>query len=55
MGTWPAGRPFPPLVTIDHVLVSDELAVVGDATLRLPGSDHLAVTADLALRVSDDR
>jgi endonuclease/exonuclease/phosphatase (EEP) superfamily protein YafD len=52
-GTWPVGRAYPPLVAIDHVLVSHELAVVAADAWRLPGSDHMAIAADLALRVPD--
>jgi endonuclease/exonuclease/phosphatase (EEP) superfamily protein YafD len=47
--TWPEGRLIPPSVTIDHVLV-DERVRVSDVNIHeLPGSDHRAVTAELAL------
>jgi endonuclease/exonuclease/phosphatase (EEP) superfamily protein YafD len=55
VGTWPADRRFPPLVAIDHVLVSEHFAVAGVGELALPGSDHLAVVADLVLRLPHDR
>ena len=48
--TWPAGRP---VLQLDHVLVRDgdgaRLAVVAVREARLPGSDHRAVVADLAV------
>lgn len=37
-------------VDLDHVLVSDSLAVVDRGVRALPGSDHLAATATLVLR-----
>lgn len=49
-GTWPAGLP---LLHLDHVLVRDGdgagLGVAAVRTVRLPGTDHRAVVADLAL------
>jgi endonuclease/exonuclease/phosphatase (EEP) superfamily protein YafD len=48
--TWPAALP---LLHLDHVLVRDgegaELAVLDVRELEVPGSDHLAVIADLAV------
>lgn len=53
--TWPAnglyrvlGLPLPPLVTIDHVLIGSSLAALGSSTVRLDGTDHLAVVARVA-------
>ena len=44
--SWPAGRRFPPLVEIDHILASD--AHVADfETQSIRGSDHLGVVAEL--------
>lgn len=49
--TWPADRPGPPLTRIDHVLVTPgSVGASGVQTLRLPGSDHLAVLATLVVR-----
>ena len=45
--TW-RGRRAPP-VTIDHVLAPERVAVLGVAVRELPGSDHRAVAATLAL------
>ena len=49
-GTWPAGLP---LLHLDHVLVRDgeggRLAAADVRTVRLPGTDHRAVVADVAL------
>ena len=48
--TWPAGLP---LLQLDHVLVRDGtgagLGVRAVRTVRLPGTDHRAVVADLAV------
>lgn len=48
--TWPAAFP---LLHLDHVLVRDaaaaELAVLAVREVRVPGSDHRAVVADLAV------
>jgi endonuclease/exonuclease/phosphatase (EEP) superfamily protein YafD len=49
--TWPARRSgLPPVVAIDHVLLSPQLTATAAGTVRLPGSDHLGVTATVALR-----
>ena len=47
--TWPVGRPFPPQVTIDHVLADSRLGVAGFGADDLAGSDHRAVHASLFL------
>ena len=47
--TWPADRWHPPFAALDHVLVSDGIAVEGVGSAPIPGSDHRAVTARLAL------
>ena len=48
--TWPAARP---VLQLDHVLVRDgqgaRLAVLDVEEVRVPGSDHRAVLADLAV------
>ncbi|MCW2622801.1 MAG: hypothetical protein JWL64_2403 [Frankiales bacterium] len=52
--TWPHGRPFPPVFHLDHVLVRDSsvgvISVCRVHEVVVPGSDHLAVVADLAVR-----
>jgi endonuclease/exonuclease/phosphatase (EEP) superfamily protein YafD len=48
--TWPAQGPLPPLLHLDHVLVSPDLAVLAVRERAIRGSDHRAVVADLALR-----
>ncbi|MDP2775755.1 MAG: endonuclease/exonuclease/phosphatase family protein [Nocardioides sp.] len=54
--TWPVDGGFPvlswlpPSVAIDHVLVSDDWAVVTTETLDIEGADHRAVLATVALR-----
>lgn len=47
--TWPAGRRFPPEITIDHVLAGPGVRIVGFAVRPIPGSDHRAVIAELAI------
>ena len=39
-----------PLAQIDHVLVGERLAALGMTTLAVPGSDHRAVVATVALK-----
>jgi endonuclease/exonuclease/phosphatase family metal-dependent hydrolase len=47
--TWPKGRVLPPPVTIDHIL-ADKRFLIGDYGVDpLPGSDHHAIFARLAL------
>jgi endonuclease/exonuclease/phosphatase (EEP) superfamily protein YafD len=46
--TWPADRRYPPLMRLDHVLVSRDGCVVHQArTMRIPGTDHRGVLAVL--------
>ncbi|HSR87207.1 MAG TPA: endonuclease/exonuclease/phosphatase family protein [Streptosporangiaceae bacterium] len=48
--TWPASRWLPPLLRLDHVLVSRSGAVVIESrTVRVPGTDHLGVFAVIEL------
>ena len=48
--TWPrGGRILPPLFRIDHVLMTDGIAVRGVREGRGSGSDHRPVIADLAV------
>ena len=47
--TWPEASRVPAFVHLDHVLVSRELSVRGVREHVLPGTDHRAVVADLAL------
>jgi endonuclease/exonuclease/phosphatase (EEP) superfamily protein YafD len=49
--TWPANRRFPPVMRLDHVLVSRPGAVVHETrTIDIPGTDHLGVLAVIELR-----
>ena len=55
--TWPArgrtslvGIPLPHLVQIDHVLLGPSLAALGTRTLDIPGTDHRAVVAEVAVK-----
>ncbi|TQR85355.1 endonuclease/exonuclease/phosphatase family protein [Mycobacterium hodleri] len=42
--TYPANKPFPPVLGIDHVLTRNATAV-STATVELPGTDHRALLA----------
>ena len=46
--TYPAGGRLPPLLPIDHVLVSERLTATAIETVRLAGTDHLGLLATLA-------
>jgi endonuclease/exonuclease/phosphatase family metal-dependent hydrolase len=52
--TWPGGGKYDvvglPLAQIDHVLVGQRLAALGMSTHAVPGSDHRAVVANVALK-----
>ena len=52
--TWPANRSFPPLITIDHVVVDQRVNVNAVSVHTVPGTDHRAVFADLACPRPDD-
>lgn len=45
--TWPANGPVPAFTRLDHVLISDGLRADAVRTVRIPGTDHRAVLADL--------
>lgn len=47
--TWPVGGIVPPLAQLDHVLHGTGLAAVQVGEHTLPGTDHRAVVAELAL------
>lgn len=48
--TWPnADHTLPPFITIDHVLADARLGIVDYGVEDVPGSDHRAVHAELAL------
>ena len=52
--TWPvglrlAGVPIPRVLTLDHVVVSRGVGVARLERIRLPGTDHLALRAELRL------
>jgi len=48
-GTFPADGLLPPPITIDHILADERLGIVGYEVESLPGSDHHAIFAELAL------
>jgi endonuclease/exonuclease/phosphatase (EEP) superfamily protein YafD len=47
--TWPANRRWPPLMRLDHILVSPGITVSEARTVQIPGTDHRAVLAVLEL------
>jgi endonuclease/exonuclease/phosphatase (EEP) superfamily protein YafD len=47
--TWPAGRRFPPPVTIDHVLADARCGWREVRVIPVPPSDHRAVLAEIVL------
>ena len=47
--TYPAEGPVPPLIGIDHVLVSPDLTATASRTVSTPGTDHRGVLAAVAL------
>ncbi|WP_327121959.1 endonuclease/exonuclease/phosphatase family protein [Streptomyces sp. NBC_01341] len=54
--TWPVGLAFvPPLIQLDHVLHGPGLAGVSAGERTVPGTDHRAVVAVLALLPTKDR
>lgn len=48
MPTYPANRSFPPLLPIDHVLVSPRLTVTSIRSFAVTGSDHRGLLATIA-------
>lgn len=52
--TWPSDEGVPPFVTLDHVLVNDQLAVTDARSFDIPGSDHRGVLATVAIAASSD-
>jgi endonuclease/exonuclease/phosphatase (EEP) superfamily protein YafD len=47
--TWPANRAFPPVMRLDHVLVSAGFGVRDVSVVQIPGTDHRAVVARLTM------
>ncbi|WP_455834641.1 endonuclease/exonuclease/phosphatase family protein [Pseudarthrobacter siccitolerans] len=47
--TWPANSPVPAFAALDHVLVSPGIEVMDFDVVTLPGTDHAAVVARLAV------
>jgi endonuclease/exonuclease/phosphatase (EEP) superfamily protein YafD len=52
--TWPADRRLPPLVAIDHVLADERIGIREFSAHDVPGTDHRAVFAELALPARAD-
>jgi endonuclease/exonuclease/phosphatase (EEP) superfamily protein YafD len=47
--TWPANRWYPPVMRLDHILVSPGITVTEARTVAVPGTDHRGVLAVLDL------
>ena len=47
--TFPSGRLLPPSIEIDHILMDDDLTAQSMHALRISGSDHRALIAQLIL------
>jgi endonuclease/exonuclease/phosphatase (EEP) superfamily protein YafD len=46
--TYPANRTVPPLLPIDHILVSPQLTATSVTRFSVPGTDHLGLKAEIA-------
>lgn len=46
--TYPANRSFPPLLPIDHILLSPRLTATSLHRISVPGTDHLGLVATIA-------
>jgi endonuclease/exonuclease/phosphatase (EEP) superfamily protein YafD len=46
--TYPANRPIPPLLPIDHVLINEDLTASSVTSFAVSGSDHRGLLATLA-------
>ncbi|MGH9271923.1 MAG: endonuclease/exonuclease/phosphatase family protein, partial [Ilumatobacteraceae bacterium] len=47
--TYPVGRRFPPLISIDHILTRGRITATDVETQELPGTDHRALLATLVV------
>jgi endonuclease/exonuclease/phosphatase (EEP) superfamily protein YafD len=47
--TYPVGRRYPPLISIDHVLTRGPIVATAVDTVELSGTDHLALVATLVV------
>jgi len=47
--TYPADRPLPPLLPIDHVMINQRLTATSITSLAISGTDHRGLFATLAL------
>jgi endonuclease/exonuclease/phosphatase (EEP) superfamily protein YafD len=46
--TYPANRPIPPLLPIDHVLITKDLTAASVTSFAVSGSDHRGLLTTLA-------
>jgi endonuclease/exonuclease/phosphatase (EEP) superfamily protein YafD len=46
--TWPANRTIPPLIPIDHVMISAQLTATSVRPFAVDGTDHLGLITTLA-------
>jgi endonuclease/exonuclease/phosphatase (EEP) superfamily protein YafD len=47
--TWPTGKRYPPLLCLDHVLVSPTIEVLGASEVTVEGTDHRALLVGLRM------
>ena len=47
--TYPADKPYPPLLPIDHVLINEEVTARSVTSFGITGTDHRGLFATLAL------
>jgi hypothetical protein len=46
--TYPANRPIPPLLSIDHVMINEDLTATSVTSFAVSSSDHHGLLANLA-------
>ena len=46
--TYPANRPFPPLIPIDHIMINKDLTATSVTSFAISGGDHRGLLATLA-------
>jgi endonuclease/exonuclease/phosphatase (EEP) superfamily protein YafD len=47
--TWPANKRVPPIITIDHLLADQRLAILDYSVHKIPQTDHRSIFAELRL------
>ena len=47
--TWPSNKKIPPIITIDHVLADQRIAIIDYGVYKVPQTDHRTIFAELRL------